>query len=468
MKKNIFTLALSACVFFSSAAVADELPEPTLIPDANVETAEIQDISDDASEADVSGNTSEISQPQESLEENFEADVSEGNITYQTEDIEINNISNTIDFDIIMVKHEYPAENFINLELYSMDDTFLADFTEWIDGETDVLRAHFDVPEYTLGESFKLKLVSGISSLKYYDTVIYAGQSVTVQTYGYLDENNIYFRGDEFALEGDPYYEKGVNIYIDDGLFTLSPRARLVDGNTMVPVRQVGEALGLNIKYDKDYDSVVCSFGENEVIFNVGTTYSTIFGETVYAPHEPCYIEGSIYVPVRTLAEAIDSSITVYDFGEHLDVVLGDSTLVKEFRNSSPVNRNGIDSRTDYLIWVSKSEFTTRVYLGSKYNWTLIQEFPCAIGASDSETVTGQFEYIEQIPSWDYATYYVGPVLRFYNGYALHSTLLYYGGGEYDGTVGKKVSHGCVRLHPDDINWLNAYIPLGTKIYITE
>ena len=69
--------------------------------------------------------------------------------------------------------------------------------------------------------------------------------------------------------------------------------------------------------------------------------------------------------------------------------------------------------------------------------------------------------------SWDYNSYYVGPVLVFYRGYALHSTLLNYGGGEYDGTVRAHISHGCIRMHPQDINWIADTIPVGTKIYIT-
>ena len=69
-----------------------------------------------------------------------------------------------------------------------------------------------------------------------------------------------------------------------------------------------------------------------------------------------------------------------------------------------------------------------------------------ALGAWNTPTITGQFEYIERT-EWDYPSYYVGPVLRFYNGYALHSTLLYYNGTEYDGRVGVNISHGCVRLH---------------------
>jgi L,D-transpeptidase ErfK/SrfK len=55
----------------------------------------------------------------------------------------------------------------------------------------------------------------------------------------------------------------------------------------------------------------------------------------------------------------------------------------------------------------------------------------------------------------------------FYGGYALHSTLRAWGGGLYDDSVGVQNSHGCVRLHPTDIDWLYSIIPIGTKVYVT-
>ncbi|MBR0469792.1 MAG: L,D-transpeptidase, partial [Clostridia bacterium] len=100
-------------------------------------------------------------------------------------------------------------------------------------------------------------------------------------------------------------------------------------------------------------------------------------------------------------------------------------------------------------------------------HWSLMKTFPCALGAWDTPTITGQFEILERT-QWDYPGYYVGPVLRFYNGYALHSTLLNYSGGEYDGRVGVNISHGCVRLHPGDINWIARTVPFRTRVYITE
>lgn len=368
-----------------------------------------------------------------------------------------------------MVKHDFVIGDDLKLELYSMEDKLLGTYTQWVDGETEKLSAHFDVPEYVMGTAFKLKVTGGVNYIRYYDT--YAGVNgniLTVETYGYSDEQDNYIKGTVISLDCDPKHEKGLYIYMPDGLYELDLRARIIDGVAMVPVRQTAQKLGLTVKYDKTYNSVVCSAGEDEILFNVGDTYTTACGYDFYAPHEPCYVDGSVFVPVRTLADSVQSSIEAIDFGDHIDIILGESELVRKYRNSTPVNKYGIDSDTRYLVWISKHEFKTRVYTGSQYNWELEKEFPCAIGAWGSETITGTFKYQYRMSSWDYDSYYVGPCLVFYGNYAMHSTLLSYGGGEYDGTVGAKISHGCVRLHPQDINWIDSYVPRGTTVYITE
>lgn len=374
-----------------------------------------------------------------------------------------------INIDLTILKREFVIDDFVKLDLYDMNDKLLSSYTEWIGGITESIHAHFDVPAYKLGTSFKLKVAGGVNYIKYYDTYAgVGGKTLILDTYGYSDENGDYVNGTDFSMECEPRYEKGVNIYMPDGIYELNERARIIDGVAMVPVRQVAEKIGLKVKYDGTYNSIVCSAGDDEILFNIGDTYTTACGYDFYAPHEPCYINKTVFVPVRTLAEAACASIDALDFGDHLDIVIGESKIVKNYRNRIPVNRWGIGSDTDYLVWISKSEFRTRVYTGSQYNWELVKSFPCAIGAPGSETVTGTFKYQYRMPSWDYGTYYVGPCLVFYGNYAMHSTLLYYGGGEYDGRVGVKISHGCVRLHPQDINWIDSYVPRLSTVYITE
>ena len=377
-------------------------------------------------------------------------------------------LSSQFKLDIDIVKHKYIISNNAVIELYSDDGELLGSELRYVGWDTPSVSMVFDVPEYRMGEKFKIKLVSGLRSIRYYDMRIEPGEMVEVQTYGYLNDEGVYTQCNGAAIEGNPHFDKEIHMYVTNRwLDNVSPHPRIVDGTTMMPVRAIGEAMGLTVKYDPATDSVACSVESNTVVFYANNIYMTIFGTGVNADHETVYIEGSLFVPVRALAEAFGSTVEVGDYGEYMDILIGESPYIREIRNRIPVNRDGIGSKTNYLVWVSKHEYKVRVYEGQQYTWSLMKEFPCALGAWDTPTITGQFEYIERT-RWDYPGYYVGPVLRFYNGYALHSTLLNYNGTEYDGRVGVNISHGCVRLHPQDINWIADTIPFGTRIYITE
>jgi hypothetical protein len=45
------------------------------------------------------------------------------------------------------------------------------------------------------------------------------------------------------------------------------------------------------------------------------------------------------------------------------------------------------------------------------------------------------------------------------DGYQIH-------GSPYAETIGSSVTHGCIRLHDEDIQWLYDHVPVGTKVYI--
>ena len=369
----------------------------------------------------------------------------------------------TLDFTVQIADKKYVIDSFIKVEVYDKNGTLLGTDREWIGGTTESVDLHYDIPEYNLGDTFTVKLVEGVDTLTYYDTVIRPGESFEVKT-DFYTENGKIVPYNSYIFTAVPRWEKEVFVYVDDEILSMPTRARIVDGSTFVPARAVAEALGISVKYDADYDSVVCSVDDKEIIYNLNSTYATFFGKDIYLPAAPHYFNGSTCIPVRSLADAFEAPIEAKDYGDHLDVIIGDSEVVLQ---SAPVNKWNISSRTPYMVWVSKSEYKVRVYEGSTNKWRLLRTAPCAIGAPGTPTITGSFEYIERT-FWDYGSYYVGPVLRFHNGYALHSVLLYYGGGEYDGRTGVQISHGCVRLKAPDINWIADTIPLHTRIYITE
>ena len=265
----------------------------------------------------------------------------------------------------------------------------------------------------------------------------------------------------------DPDFEKEIK-YLYDGIpLDLYPPARLIDGSAMIPIEQVAEHIGMTAEYNWEWNVEIVSLGSECIYFNVDNIYTTAFGTDLNAAHETIIIDGTVYVSLRTFAEILGSDLYITDNYYSLTIDMTGSPIVKNYFESIPVNQWGISSRTNYLVWVSKSEYKVRVYEGSQYKWKLVREAPCAIGAPGTPTITGSFEY-QYKTRWDYGTYYVGPCLVFYGGYALHSVLLRYDGSEYDGRTGVQISHGCIRLKKWDIDWIANTIPLYTRIYVTN
>ncbi len=473
--KKIAVCFLSAAVcVIGSAAAASEIAENTPLPEIRdgvtqpIEGAQNSEASDSLNPDIelISGGTE--GSPESQVTDTPEQTVQPEQTEQPAEENPFLTTKLNVELKMNTNPNKFPIGANVLIDIYNTAGELVTNGIGWVDKSTESITYHFEIPEYCLGETYRVRLVSGLQTLKLNGETIGPGGELTLQTYGYKDENGQIVSGNTFSLEGELEYETDIYIYTNNTLMNLTPRARLVDDYTMIPIRQVAEAIGLKVNYDASSDSVTCSVGNKSITFYAGTTSAVFFGEPYTTAYPTRYIDGSLYIPVRPMAEAFGCTVEALDFGDHFDVIIGPSPMVKEFRESSPVNSLGISSRTPYLIWISKSEYKVRVYLGEQYNWELINTFDCAIGAPNTPTITGQYEYIERLSSWDYDTYYVGPVMRFYNGYALHSTLLYYGGGEYDGRVGVKISHGCVRLHPEDINWLVSYVPIGTKIYITE
>lgn len=352
-------------------------------------------------------------------------------------------------------------------ELYDTDGRLLDAKSQVIDEGVSRLDYTFNVPDYTIGKRFRLRCAAGLSKIKYYSDFFYVGQDIEFDTYEYKDANGNTVISDGIAIDGTPNFTKSVAIGYDGYGVDLYPAAKLVDGVTMVPIRQLAEAIGLDAEYNSDYNVEIISLGDKKIYFNVDTAYTTVFGKDLYAPHPTFISNGTVYVALRTFADAIESSLAVTDYGEALGIQMSKSNVVENYFKSEPVNAWGISSRTQYMVWVSKSQYKVRVYKGRQYRWKKIYEASCAIGAPGTPTITGSYEY-QYKTQWNYNGYYVGPCLVFHGGYALHSVLLRYDNTEYDGRTGVQISHGCIRLKKKDIDWIANTIPLKTRIYVTN
>jgi hypothetical protein len=133
------------------------------------------------------------------------------------------------------------------------------------------------------------------------------------------------------------------------------------------------------------------------------------------------------------------------------------------------VQRNALDrlNSTGWLILVDRSAKTMTVYLNGKPHW----KRPVGIGKPSTPTPAGHF-WIRSIikvtkhssPYWPYAL-----------GTSAYSSLSEWPGGgvvgihgdaKQPGLIPGEPSHGCIRLHNDDVAWLAHRVVVGTPLWV--
>ena len=145
------------------------------------------------------------------------------------------------------------------------------------------------------------------------------------------------------------------------------------------------------------------------------------------------------------------------------------SSAILESITLDNVNTFGIESQTDYLIYVNLKDQLTYVYQGFSNDWNLVNTFISSTGVSGKETPKGIFAVTNR-GDWFFseefdqgAKYWV----QFMGDYLFHSVPFDEGQETIlDNTLGLPASHGCVRLSIEDAKWLYDNIPNNTKIII--
>lgn len=262
---------------------------------------------------------------------------------------------------------------------------------------------------------------------------------------------------------------KQVDLYIYGQGVALNGFPIIENGTLFLPIREYLSNLGaFDFSVDED-NQITATYGKKIIAMHTGSTDAMQNGEQTTLAAAPFLVGDTVYAPMRFVSEGLGFTVDAADNGGILSVYADlPHEKTDKFSAEDYVNSAGLTSQTPYLVWVNKSRYTVYTFLRENGRWKQVYSCACAIGASNTPTVTGTFKYFSREERWTYDKFYVGPIMRFYGGYAIHSTLLKYDGTNYNATVGKKLSHGCVRVRPVDMNWLVSYVPLKTTIHVTE
>ncbi|WP_298835987.1 InlB B-repeat-containing protein [Clostridium sp.] len=124
-------------------------------------------------------------------------------------------------------------------------------------------------------------------------------------------------------------------------------------------------------------------------------------------------------------------------------------------------------SKTKYFTWVDLNRQRVNVFTGSAKHWRLVKSYSCATGNNITPSKRGLFTIKDKGASFVAGR---GTIVKYwtrYSGnYMLHSIILTTRGAVCDSTIGKRVSHGCIRIPLDMAKWYYNTISKGSLIWV--
>lgn len=349
--------------------------------------------------------------------------------------------------------------------LYDTSGKRLGEASFEVNNASGKYEMYFDI-EYKTGDKFLLELTKGMKGFMSYDKLVPVYHNTLIEPYAYLDEDGNVQVSDRFYITCIPNEQKNMDVYINHKMTKDIYPIKLIDGVVFCEMNQLMNYLymppdaisvdGDTVTVKKNDEYIIAEVGKHTLLYDDGTEYP--IGTFVRL------ICDKTYLPMKPYCEKFGLSYTEYISDFAYDVNIEPKYMSDKEKY---IFDKGIKSSTDYLIWISKKDYKLNLFKGTDNNFRLINSYPCTIGAYNTPTITGEFEYHEKIDKWYYPNYYVGPVMRFYKGYAIHTVLLKNDGTEYDGRVGMRLSLGCVRVKKDVMEYLVKEVPMNTKVYIT-
>lgn len=149
------------------------------------------------------------------------------------------------------------------------------------------------------------------------------------------------------AASGAALPAGGVSVQVNGENITFpNGSPEVINGRTMVPMREVLEALGAEVDYDADTRTVTAALGGVSLTHVIGTNTIKMTGGEKLTMDTTSYVKnGSTLVPLRFFSQALGYEV-YWDGGQSTAVVIDKAAFVSKTDESFTI-LNGLQSGTD-------------------------------------------------------------------------------------------------------------------------
>ncbi len=176
--------------------------------------------------------------------------------------------------------------------------------------------------------------------------------------------------------------QDGIEILIDEAPLVFDVPPMIINDRTMVPLRAIFQAIGAEVTWNNETNTVTAQKGNIIMKITVGQDNMTVNEATIPLDSPACIIEGRTLVPIRAITESFGLAVNWNDETKTVSIATppeyDENYLVeKAILNLALPVRDTITHRikTEYLPaigeWVARVYFYEDGIEKAKYTWCL-------------------------------------------------------------------------------------------------
>ena len=161
-----------------------------------------------------------------------------------------------------------------------------------------------------------------------------------------------------------------VKVYVDDGIISFDVQPIITNGNTLVPIRPVCEALGADLRWDESTRTAVVTRAGKEIKLTIDSTTAYVNGKAYTLSIAPIASNGRTLLPLRFIMEQFGQKLEWVGASQSI-YIEADTSFLTEKNNMMPwilgcnailAKRNGEDPYT--LGWSSRTAAAVEIKRG--------------------------------------------------------------------------------------------------------
>lgn len=159
-----------------------------------------------------------------------------------------------------------------------------------------------------------------------------------------------------------------ITVELDDVILNLSKNPIIREGNTLVPLREIANALNINVFWDNDTKKITCSKDDIYLTLAIDSNIMKSSEDSdIILDVSPILIDGTTYVPLKAISEALNCE--VYWNGELQTVYIYSPVIAEDAALSSKLTKLSlyIYALNEYLCLDKGSYMTLAKVLKPEY-----------------------------------------------------------------------------------------------------